>query len=401
VSAFVSHQVQFLKIRPHLRRIALVNPTKFLGNLLLAGGLIQHLERWCVSHNIELLLVLDAGFEDLVTEAFAGIRLVYYPRKALLPGATGWKGILAYLQCVKQIRAFGADLAFTIEEDSVSHRLTHFSGAEFKVSSTNQRYRMGFDRVLAIPRSHRAPDQAHIWYSFRDVLLALELPVPAQPAYLEFPPIQPSDDLCARLLAMGLRVDKPLAVLHAGASKIYKKWPVEHFVTLAASIRARGFQLALIGAGELDTHANIHIIQALADRANAQVGMQGKLDTPESAVCVDLCNKLSLAELAMLLSRTDLMIGNDSGPSHLASALGVRGAVIFGPTDVDIWRPLGAQTEVIDNKDVCAADCTRHHCKNDYSCLRTLTPDMVNLRLFSSSDKSANALDEIHQHSTE
>lgn len=392
--------MQFLKTRPKLRRIALVNPTKFLGNLLLAGGLIQHLGRWCVSQNIELLLVLDAGFEDLVVEAFPGVRLVYYPRKALLPGATGWQGIRAYLQCVKQIRAFAADLAFTIEEDSVSHRLTHFSGAQFKVSSTNQRYGMGFDRVLAIPRSHRAADQAHIWYSFREVLLALELPVPAQPAYLEFPPILPSDDLCTRLLAMGLSVDKPMAVLHAGASKIYKKWPVEHFVALAASIRARGFQLALVGAGEQDTQVNIHIMKALADRCSAEPSMQAKLDKPESPVCVDLCNRLSLAELAMLLSRTELMIGNDSGPSHLASALGVRGAVLFGPSDADIWRPLGSQTEVIDNKAVCAGDCTRHHCKSDYLCLRTLTPNMVILRLFSSSDKSANAVDEIHQHST-
>lgn len=389
-----------MKTRPKLRRIALVNPTKFLGNLLLAGGLIQHLGRWCVSQNIELLLVLDAGFEDLVAEAFPGVRLVYYPREALLPGATGWQGIRAYLQCVKQIRAFAADLAFTIEEDSVSHRLTHFSGAQFKVSSTNQRYGMGFDRVLAIPRSHRAADQAHIWYSFREVLLALELPVPAQPAYLEFPPILPSDDLCTRLLAMGLSVDKPMAVLHAGASKIYKKWPVEHFVALAASIRARGFQLALVGAGEQDTQVNIHIMKALADRCSAEPSMQAKLDKPEAPVCVDLCNRLSLAELAMLLSRTDLMIGNDSGPSHLASALGVRGAVLFGPSDADIWRPLGSQTEVIDNKAVCAGDCTRHHCKSDYLCLRTLTPNMVILRLFSSSDKSANAVDEIHQHST-
>lgn len=389
-----------MKTRPKLRRIALVNPTKFLGNLLLAGGLIQHLGRWCVSQNIELLLVLDAGFEDLVAEAFPGVRLVYYPREALLPGATGWQGIRAYLQCVKQIRAFAADLAFTIEEDSVSHRLTHFSGAQFKVSSTNQRYGMGFDRVLAIPRSHRAADQAHIWYSFREVLLALELPVPAQPAYLEFPPILPSDDLCTRLLAMGLSVDKPMAVLHAGASKIYKKWPVEHFVALAASIRARGFQLALVGAGEQDTQVNIHIMKALADRCSAEPSMQAKLDKPEAPVCVDLCNRLSLAELAMLLSRTELMIGNDSGPSHLASALGVRGAVLFGPSDADIWRPLGSQTEVIDNKAVCAGDCTRHHCKSDYLCLRTLTPNMVILRLFSSSDKSANAVDEIHQHST-
>lgn len=364
-----------MKTQPSLRRIALINPTKFLGNLLLAGGFIQHLSQWCESRGIELLVVLDESFRELVAPALPGVNLVYYPRKALLPGASAWQAVRAYWQCVRQIRAFQADLAFTIEEDSVCHRLTHFSGAAHKVSSTSHRYHVGFDQVLDIPRSGRSAQEAHIWHSFRDVFQALELPVPPRPAYMTLPERMPSEALLARLSVLGLNLQEPLAVLHAGASKVYKKWPIEHFVELATSMRVRGYQLALIGAGKADAEVNTRIMEVL-------VGAPSPTVVSPLPVCVDLCNRLSLAELSALLGAADVMVGNDSGPSHLASALGLKGAVIFGPTDLDVWRPLGPQTEVLERKSACAADCTRHHCRSGYACLSTLTPDMVILRLF-------------------
>ena len=80
------------------------------------------------------------------------------------------------------------------------------------------------------------------------------------------------------------------------------------------------------------------------------------------------------------------MVGNDSGPSHLASALGVRGVVLFGPTDLAIWRPLGQNTTALQHKELCAADCTRHHCPQQYACLHSITPQEVLAALALSAD---------------
>ena len=346
------------------KRIALVNPTKFLGNLLLSGGLIQQLASWCAATDRQLLLVLDEGFEGLTEGAFPGVECVFYPRKALLPGAPRWAGIKAWLRCVKQIRAFHADLAFTIEEDSVCHRLTHFSGARCKVSSTVHRYHWGFDHVFDIPRSGRDAAETSIWFSVRDVLLALGVPVSGPPAYIQLALHSAPESRADFLRNLGLDPAKPLLLVHAGASKTYKQWPIAAFASVVDSALAAGYQVALIGAGKADQTINQQLLGLLK---------AGKAEG--TLACQDLCNRLCLVALAHLMQHAVRIIGNDSGPSHLASALGVRGVVIFGPTDIEIWRPLSPVTQVLEHKSVCAAHCSRHHCEYGYRCLSSISPD--------------------------
>lgn len=58
---------------------------------------------------------------------------------------------------------------------------------------------------------------------------------------------------------------------------------------------------------------------------------------------------LSVWQAAALLSRADMYVGNDSGVSHLAGAVGARGVVLFGPTQPQQWRPLGGALVVLQN----------------------------------------------------
>jgi ADP-heptose:LPS heptosyltransferase len=58
---------------------------------------------------------------------------------------------------------------------------------------------------------------------------------------------------------------------------------------------------------------------------------------------------LSLVQVAALVSRADVYVGNDSGISHLAGAVGARGIVLFGPTSPRQWRPLGGALSIIHN----------------------------------------------------
>lgn len=352
------------------QRIALINPTKFLGNLLLAGGMMQQLNHWCALNDKKLLIVLDESFAELFGEAFPGADVVFYPRKALLPGAPKITAVRALLACIRQIRAFAADVAFNIEEDSVCHRLTHFSGAAWKVSSTTHRYHLGFNQVLDVTRSQRQHTEQLIWYSYREVLAILGVPVHGDPSYAQLNLQSPDAGMIARFKHLGVNVVRPLLLVHAGASKSYKQWPVAHFAQVAAMAIDSGFQVVLLGAGQIDQQANSLILAELQHCSALQA-------TDEPADCIDTANQLSLIELAMLMSMSHKILGNDSGPSHLASALGVPGVVIFGPTDLAIWRPLGAQTTVLDSKSSCEARCTRHHCRLNYRCLSDITPQRV------------------------
>jgi ADP-heptose:LPS heptosyltransferase len=56
---------------------------------------------------------------------------------------------------------------------------------------------------------------------------------------------------------------------------------------------------------------------------------------------------LDLVLLAGVLARADVYLGNDSGPTHLAAALGTSGVALFGPTDPDLWGPLSTRLRAL------------------------------------------------------
>ena len=61
----------------------------------------------------------------------------------------------------------------------------------------------------------------------------------------------------------------------------------------------------------------------------------------------EIIKDADLVEISQLLKRVDLYIGFDSGVTHLAAALGIPTIAIFGPTDVERWRPKGPLVDVI------------------------------------------------------
>jgi ADP-heptose:LPS heptosyltransferase len=87
---------------------------------------------------------------------------------------------------------------------------------------------------------------------------------------------------------------------------------------------------------------------------------------------------LNLEKLAALLARSDLYLGNDSGVSHLAAALGVITAVLFGPSNVPRWAPRGKNVTVLTQNTACSP-CTVSTMKScaHRKCLTTLEPEYV------------------------
>lgn len=111
----------------------------------------------------------------------------------------------------------------------------------------------------------------------------------------------------------------PIAV-HPGSGGRRKCWPVEH---LADVVKALNSPILLM-EGPADTKPCDALAKLLAGRAP-----------------VALARGLSVPQAAALLAQCRLYVGNDSGLSHLAGALGVPSVVVFGPTDPRVWAPLG------------------------------------------------------------
>ena len=158
--------------------------------------------------------------------------------------------------------------------------------------------------------------------------------------------------------------DRPVVVVHPGAGNITKQWPVEHFSTLIDLLTERdGVNVILIGGP--DEVALVDSLLATVQRPAAIVSVAGKT---------------SLTVLADLLTACTLYIGNDSGPKHIAAALGVPTlGVHSGVVDATEWAPLGRRAVALRRNMTCAPCYLQHaeDCPRNLACLRFLEPALV------------------------
>lgn len=112
-----------------------------------------------------------------------------------------------------------------------------------------------------------------------------------------------------------------IACLHAGSAQPEKRWPSDRFVVVGQRLAAAGARVVLIG-----THAEEALCRSVAQAVPGAVSVAGET---------------SLPVLAALLERASLLVTNDSGPMHMAAALGVPLAVPFGPETPKRFGPRG------------------------------------------------------------
>lgn len=117
----------------------------------------------------------------------------------------------------------------------------------------------------------------------------------------------------AALRANGLDPERPLLGLSPGANWETKRWPAERFAGIARRALAQGLQVAVQG--------------------NAEEADLGRRIAEQARGAVDLSGKLDLRALGGFISRCVAFVANDSGPMHMARALGVPTLALFGSTD--------------------------------------------------------------------
>ena len=154
---------------------------------------------------------------------------------------------------------------------------------------------------------------------------------------------------------------RPLIGLFPGAEwGASKRWPWRRFAALATELRRRlpeSRQIVVAGPKEV----------WLAVRVFEESGKIHPVIGPD----------LDLALLAAVLSHLDLLVTNDSGPMHLAAALGVPCIALFGPTDPRRTAPAGTGHAVL-HRDLWCSPCFRRHCPLlHHGCLRGISVAQV------------------------
>lgn len=175
-------------------------------------------------------------------------------------------------------------------------------------------------------------------------------------------PRDPSADARVETLLAdaGVRAGTMLVALNPSARWATKRWPAESFAAVGDWLQRRGgARVAVVGSGK-ERSAGDEVIRFMQT-------------TP-----LDLVGKTTMQELIALLRRLRAFITNDSGPMHLAAAVGTPVIALFGPTHPARTGPYGAGHTVLRSGVPCSP-CFSRRCANavELECLTTLGPQAV------------------------
>ena len=170
------------------------------------------------------------------------------------------------------------------------------------------------------------------------------------------------EDILAR---NGFKKSDKIIAIHPGASCASKIWPSERFAKLADLLITRhNVKVVILGGND---KRDMFCVDAL------KKFMQNK--------AIFLNGILNIAQLAAVLEKTAVFISNDSGPVHVATAVGTPVIDIFGRAKPGLgslrWGPLGPKDIVIHKDLNCRDSCLAHNCKKSFACIRAICVDDV------------------------
>ncbi|MCU1541468.1 MAG: glycosyl transferase, family 9 [Arthrobacter sp.] len=228
------------------------------------------------------------------------------------------------------------------------------------------RYSAGLRTADAADLDRSVP---YVYYQ-HEPLRALEAVglVGAPPVELEAR-LRPLPEFVAQAELLLGELESPLVAIHPGATDPRRRWPAELFGEVAAACAADGCTVIVVGASDEKDLAS-QVVDAACSR---QV--------------ISLAGQLDLGTLAALLARCSVLLGNDSGPRHLAQAMGTPTVGLYWVGNVINAGPLGrslhrAHLSWVTHCAYCGSDMTQvgwtsDRCPHDESLLVFIRPEDV------------------------
>jgi heptosyltransferase-2 len=160
------------------------------------------------------------------------------------------------------------------------------------------------------------------------------------------------------LRSSGVTEEKSVIAICPGSiNSRAKRWPAESYAALADRLIEDSRQVVLIGSKD-----ETDVTNEVTSRMRHQP--------------VVLTGKTTLDQITAVMGLADLVVTNDTGPAHMASALGCSTIVIFGPTNPLTTRPFSPKAEMIRHPPDCAP-CMLRDCPIDHRCMTAITVDEV------------------------
>jgi lipopolysaccharide heptosyltransferase I len=332
------------------RRVALLKPSA-LGDIVHSLPVLTALRKrfphahitWVVNRSYEPLV---AGHPDL---------------DATLPFDRGaarrrgrWGALKTWLGFLLRLRRGQFDLIVDLQGLFRSGLMVAASGAARRLglASAREGATWFYTDVVAVPDFQALHAVERYW------LVAAALGVGHLGRQFRLPPFPEAGRWAAQLLG---GCPRPWLAIGPGSRWPTKRWPPEYFAELARRARDEfSGTVLVVGGGD-----EVPLGRAVAGRLTGPV--------------VDLTGRTSLPQLAAVLARCDVMLANDTGPLHLAAALGRPVVAPYTCTKVRLTGPYGGEGGAVESRVWCQGSylkrCSRLECMDE------LTPDRLWPRL--------------------
>ncbi len=322
-----------------LRSILAVSPN-WLGDAVLALPALANLRRTFPDASISLLV------RPWLSQLFRSLpfidELVELPRRGEL------------LWAATALRKRNFELALLLPNSFRTALISRLAGIPHRIGYVAD----GRGPLLTVGVCPSGGTTLHQADSYLGLLRSLQWDAWFRPTECLFP--QGSDAEAEKLLTgLGILPHALLIGMAPGAAYgTAKRWPADRFAAAADLLIDRlGATVLLFGSPR-------------------EASLTGAIREQMRGTAIDLGGRTTLTELTGLLNRCTLLLTNDTGTMHLASALGVPCVALFGPTDPHRTGPLGTGHRILHDPAVCSP-CRYRDCPVDHRCMQTLDVERV------------------------
>jgi ADP-heptose:LPS heptosyltransferase len=329
----------------------LVIRRRYLGDIVLLGSVLRSLRRhWPQAH-----------LAVLVEQAYAGIPAMNPDVNTVL---TMPRGPLGWLRLIRALRRENFTLVLDFDNRRKTALITRLSRAAGRVA-------LHHGPQVLLPRCYTRHEiveddflvNRHITDYYHRMLRAVDVPLVSEP-FLLTP--RPADlDFVRQLPELArLPPGRPRLLVHPGSRSAYRIWPAEAFAEVCDRLQTENSASVILVAGPAE--------QKIVDT------IRQHMRTPVAC----LQQTLTVPKFAALFASVDLLLCHDSGPMHLAAAVGTRVVALYGSQNLANWHPLGSHHTVLQPPLPCVNCVSPGICQPDDSyfnhCVRNITvPDVL------------------------
>ncbi len=341
-------RIDYEELRRRVERILIIK-LRAIGDVILTTPVIENLR--AAFPEAEIIFLTERAAEAVVKD-HPDLDDVWIFDRSYIASLPPHQALAENWRFLRQIRSRRFDLVFDLFGNPRSAVMTRFSGAPVRVGFDFRGRKFAYN-VVVPPRG----DRVHEVRFNLDALDHLGIPIVSSRLYI---PLSDLDEAFAEeFWNRTFSGAAPVVGLSVSGGWYTKRWPLEKFARLADRL-VQQFDariLLLWGPGE---RSDVERVQKLMQQA---------------AVIAPLTD---LKQLAAILKRLDLMVSNDSGPMHLAAAVGVPVVGIYGPTLPQLQGPWGKGHRTVRLEGLDCLGCNGVTCRIEtHDCMQQLGVEPV------------------------